>query len=91
MNKGGVEWWFTTREDHDGNIEGVLPPDELPELSASDSAETDAPAVMHVRTDLGFPGAEIDLTLVPAKHAKTQKEVCDCPLCTYTPVKTEAG
>jgi hypothetical protein len=32
MHKLGVEWWFWTKEDEHGNIEGVLPPDELPAL-----------------------------------------------------------
>jgi hypothetical protein len=32
MNKSGVEWWFKTREDQNGNIEGILPPIEMPSL-----------------------------------------------------------
>ena len=33
MHKSGVEWWFQTYEDQNGNIEGVLPPvDEFPAL-----------------------------------------------------------
>ena len=34
MNKSNVEWWFWTYEDQNGNIEGILPPDELPALQS---------------------------------------------------------